>query len=931
MPRPLKPCLICFIFVTSALAGSTWSPTGSMASARRDHAAVLLPNGKVLVAGYVTSAAEMYDPAAGRFAYAGTMQFLHGQGLTATLLKSGQVLIVGGTYAPSNAELFDPTTGRFIAATATVAPHSYHSATLLNDGRVLIAGGLDAGAASSAVAEIYDPASGAFTSTGSLSTPREGHTATPLPDGRVLVAGGIQVSSAGADPLNSAETYDPAAGTFTPTLHAMAVPRYTHYAVLLATGEVLIGGGFPDITAELFDPAQGTFTLTGSMTVARGAATATLLSSGQVLVAGGFTGGGPAITATAELYDPNTGLFSATGSMATARDEFTATLLFDGRVLVTGGFGGQTDLASAELYTAVTQGLVTSQNGLTFSVAASNSQTVLQNIVVLSSTAIPWSSSVNTYAGGSWLSTNPPSATSSTASPVAMTIAANPSGLAAGVYYGIVTLTPKDGLHPAVSISVVLDIVPPNTSVPPLVNPTGLVFLATPGAVLNSQTVSISNVTSHAVGATLTASGSTAWLSFTPKFVVAPAGQTGTFSVAVATTNLAVGVYRGSINLAFTDTTTQVVDVLLVIAPVPSQTSQALRKEPRGAAASACTPTVLLPVFTTLATGFSAPDAWPTPLVVNVVDDCTNPLTAGAVTVSFGNGDPPLALLSLGDGNWTSTWVPGHNGQGFSITATANLAQPPLQGSVQVTGQVPLNPAVPVVNPLGVLSAADYIGSPALGLLVSIFGSELSDETASAPGVPLPKQLGASTVFAGGEALPILYVSATQINVVIPYDLMPTAQYQLLVQRGSAISVPVPISVLAAQPAILSTNGSGSGQGHIYRISGTNALLADSQSPASAGDALVVYCAGLGNVSPAVPAGSGAPLGGPLSNTAASVSLTIGGQPAQVLFAGLTPGFPGLYQVNAMVPNGVAAGNQVPVTVSVAGQNSIGNISMAIQ
>ena len=171
-----------------------------------------------------------------------------------------------------------------------------------------------------------------------------------------------------------------------------------------------------------------------------------------------------------------------------------------------------------------------------------------------------------------------------------------------------------------------LDIVPPNTSVPPLVNPTGLVFLATPGAVLNSQTVSISNVTSHAVGATLTASGSTVWLSFTPKFVVVPAGQTGTFSVAVATTNLAVGVYRGSINLAFTDTTTQVVDVLLVIAPVPSQTPQALRKEPRGAAASACTPTVLLPVFTTLAGGFSTPAAWPTTLVVNVVDDCAHPI-----------------------------------------------------------------------------------------------------------------------------------------------------------------------------------------------------------------------------------------------------------------------------------------------------------------
>ena len=901
-----------------------------MAFARRDHVAVLLPNGKVLVAGYVTSTAELYDPSAGRFASAGAMRYLHGQGLTATLLNSGQVLIVGGTYAPSNAELFDPITDRFIASTSTNAPHSYHTATLMTDGRVLIAGGLNAGGASSALAEIYDPASGSFARTGSLSTDREGHTATLLPDGRVLVAGGIQVSGGGGNALNSAETYDPATGTFTPDPHLMAVPRYTHYAVLLATGKVLVGGGFPEITAELFDPSDGTFTFTGNMTVARGAATATLLSSGQVLVAGGFTGGGPAITATAELYDPNSGAFVATGSMAAARDEFTATLLFDGRVLVTGGFGGQTDLASAELYTPVSQGLVTSQTGLTFRVAASNSQAVSQNVVVLSSTPISWNASVTTYGGGSWLSTNPPSATSSAATPVAMTIAANPSALMAGDYYGIVTLTPQDGLHPAVSISVVLDIVPPNTAAPASVNPTGLVFLATPGAAPASQIVSIANVTSHALGATLTAPGSPPWLSFPPKFIVVPAGQTGTFSVAVNVANLAIGVYRGSINLAFTDTTTQVIDVLLVIAPVPSQTSS-LRKNLRSAAVSGCTPTVLLPVFTTLATGFSAPAAWPTPLVVNVVDDCTNPLTTGEVKVSFGNGDPALSLLSLGDGNWTATWVPGHSGQGFSITTTAQLAQPPLQGTIQVTGQVPLNPKVPVVNPLGVLSAADYISSPALGLLVSIFGSELSDATASASGVPLPTQLGASTVLAGGEELPILYVSGNQINVVIPYDLTPKTQYQLLVQRGSAISVPVPISILAAEPAILSTSGSGSGQGHIYRITGANSILADAQSPASAGDALVIYCAGLGNVAPAVPAGSGAPLNGPLSYTTASTSVTIGGQQARVLFAGLTPGFVGLYQVNSVVPDGVAAGNQVPVTVSVAGQNSVSNISMAVQ
>jgi len=901
-----------------------------MSAARRDHAAVLLPNNKVLVAGYVSSTAELYDPTTGRFTSAGAMRFLHGQGLTATLLKTGQVLIVGGTYGPSDAEIFDPVTGRFIASAPTAGPHSYHSATLLADGRVLIAGGLNSGDSSSA-AEIYDPATGRFTSTGSLSFPREGHTATLLQDGRVLIAGGIQASSGGpANALDSAEIFDPTAGKFS-SAHPMSVQRYTHYAVLLATGKVLVGGGFPDSSAELFDPSNGTFSFTGNMTVARGAATATLLSSGQVMVAGGFTGPGPAITATAELYDPGTGLFTATGSMLTPRDEHVATALFDGRVLVTGGFQAQLDLASAELYTPVAQGLITSQTGLTFRVAAASSQAISQNIAVLSSAAIPWKTSVTTYAGGNWLSANPASATSSAADTVAMTIAANPSGLAAGDYYGVVTIAPTDGVHPAVNISVVLNIVPPNTSVPPLVNPTGLVFLATPGAALNSQSVTISNLTSHGVGARLTSPGSATWLSFKPAFVLAAAGQAGTFSVAADTNNLPVGVYHGTISLALTDTTSQVIDVLLVVAPQSGQVAQQRRPSDRGASTPACTPTVLLPVFTTLATGFVTPAAWPTSVVVNVVDDCASAVTTGSVTVSFSNGDAPLSLLSLGEGNWTATWVPGHTASGFTVTALAQQEQPALQGSIQVSGEVPLNPDVPVVNPVGVVSAADYASSPALGLLVSIFGSEMSDASASATSLPLPTQLGATTVVLGAEPLPMVYVSRTQINVVVPYDLTPKTQYQLIVLRGSAISVPVTIGVMPAQPGILSTNGSGSGQGQIYRMTGTSAILAESQSPASPNDAIVIYCAGLGAVDPAVPAASGAPLGGPVSQTTAPVSVTIGGQAAQVLFAGLTPGFAGLYQVNAVVPSGITAGNEVAVTISVAGQNSISNITMAVQ
>jgi uncharacterized protein (TIGR03437 family) len=932
MNKTLKVFLSGLFWLLPAAADTAWRPTDAMSAPRRDHVSVLLPNAKVLVAGYLTNAAELYDANTGQFTPAGRMPFLHGQGLTATLLKNGTVLIAGGTDAPLNAELYDPVSARFAATVSMTSPHAYHTATLLADGRVLIAGGLNSGQSNS-VAEIYDPTTRQFTPTASMGTAREGHTATLLHDGRVLIVGGVQASGSGSTALNTAELFDPAAGVFAPTNHNLLAERYAHYAVLLGNGQVLIGGGFPNISAELFDPSDESFTLTGTMTVPRGAATATLLPSGKVLVAGGFTGAGPTVTSTAELYDPASGMFTATGSMNARREEHSATALFDGRVLVTGGYGGSTDLSSAELYTPVGEGLLASQSGLTFRVAAGAGKTSSQNIAVLSTAEIPWKISVSTYSGGGWLSTNPVSATSSIAvGAIVVTVSANPTGLAAGDYYGIITITPSDKVHPPLNISVVLNVVAPNTSVPPLVSPTGLVFLATGNGSLSPQSIGITDVASYAIGTTLTSPQFDSGLSVSRRSIVVASGLTESFAVSVDPSNLAPGAYRYSINLAFTDTTNQVVDVLLVVAPGAVPTPQAVRSRLRSFDQTACTPTQLLPVFTTLSGGFTTPAAWPTAVVVSVVDDCASKITTGDVTVTFGNGDSPLALLSIGEGDWSATWTPTHAVAGFKITASAQLQQPALQGKTEISGQVPLNPQVPVVTPGGVVSAADYTSSPAPGLLVSIFGSSLADSTAGAQTLPLPEQLTGTSVVIGSEQAPLLFAADGQVNIVVPYDLAPQTKYQLVVQRGNSISVPITVTVASAQPAILSTSGTGTGQGHIYRIDSTGGTaLADAQTPAQAGQVLVIYCAGLGAVSPSVPAGSGSPPGGALSYTNAPVSLTIGGQPADVKFAGLAPGFAGLYQLNAVMPGGVAAGDQVPVTISVAGQNSIANISMAVR
>ena len=212
-----------------------------------------------------------------------------------------------------------------------------HTATLLPDGKVLVAGGFTGGG-SLASAEVFDPATSTFASAGNMNASRAGHTATLLPNGKVLIAGGYNGSY-----LASAELYDPAARTFMPT-GTMVTARSGHVATLLNNGKVLLAGGVGKgwtflADAELYDPATNTFIATGGMTTARESHTATLLKDGQVLITGGHKGRRPAITiySSAEIYNPPSGTFSSTGNLTVRRHKHDATLLADGRVLIIGG------------------------------------------------------------------------------------------------------------------------------------------------------------------------------------------------------------------------------------------------------------------------------------------------------------------------------------------------------------------------------------------------------------------------------------------------------------------------------------------------------------------------------------------------------------------------------------------------------------------
>jgi N-acetylneuraminic acid mutarotase len=218
-----------------------------------------------------------------------------------------------------------------------VTSRSQPTATLLLDGKVLVAGGAGFSGGSLATAELYDSGTRTWTATGSMTTPRAGHTATLLPDGKVLVAGGYDAN----DSFASAELYDPRSGTWTAT-GSMTTGRRYHTATLLPDGMVLVAGGMGAganldtlASAELYDPGTGTWTATGRMITPRVYQKATLLPDGAVLVTGGLGGeGGPTV---AELYHPASGTWTATRKMVSPGQGDSATLLPDGKVLVTGG------------------------------------------------------------------------------------------------------------------------------------------------------------------------------------------------------------------------------------------------------------------------------------------------------------------------------------------------------------------------------------------------------------------------------------------------------------------------------------------------------------------------------------------------------------------------------------------------------------------
>jgi uncharacterized protein (TIGR03437 family) len=600
---------------------------------------------------------------------------------------------------------------------------------------------------------------------------------------------------------------------------------------------------------------------------------------------------------------------------------------YSGQITITGA-GTTVTLPVSLSIAAANPIILLSQTGLSFVAVAQGGSPLPQSFGILNTGtgAMNWTAAAS---GVAWLQISPTSGTVRTPyTDVSMvSVNVNPAGLAAGTYYGTIQVSAPSANSPQV-ITVILTVMAAGSNPGPDVRPTGLIFTGSPGATPGSQDVMVGNPKSS-MDNFISGSIGQGFTYLPTNSIVAPS-QPAVVRVLPALASLTPGqIARGTITLQFSDGTPRTISVLTVVAPASTSSASGSLNAPDGltAQASSCSQSLQV-VPRSLRNNFVATVGQPTTIEVQVIDSCGNLAVPNSpsnptVTAFFSNGDDQVALTHVGNGVWTGTWRPVKAGTGsvsVAVNATWIEGTTPNAGTATVSGTLIAGGNTPLITAGGVVPAASFIsGAPITpGSLVTIYGANLADGTAAAPSLPLPQQLSGTQAMLGNISVPLLYASAGQINVQIPFETPVNTQYQLTVTRDGNISVPQSLVVAAAQPGVFTTNQAGTGQGVILKADGVT--VAQPATPAQVGEAITIYCTGLGAVTPAVASGAKAPTS-PLSQTVNPVKVTIGGQNANVLFAGLTPGSAGLYQVNAVVPAGVS-GDAVPLVLTTSGQTS---------
>jgi uncharacterized protein (TIGR03437 family) len=649
------------------------------------------------------------------------------------------------------------------------------------------------------------------------------------------------------------------------------------------------------------------------------------------------TGSGPLIFAATAQADNGRSWLAVTPASGTVTPANPASLSItaDATGLDVGTYTGIVTIASSTTGTSsivrvtltissLDQAIQLSQPGLSFIAVANGGVAPPSSFKVnnIGRGTMNFTVSTRTLSGGPWLAATPASGAATPTRSPSIAVSVNPAGLSPGFYYGQVQIDAANAANTPHRATIAMQVLPSDADPGPIILPSDLVVRTTQGApspgAIDVYVYNLSSAPQTFVARVASSAPEEAFL-FIPQQGTVAADQPAHLVLQPLTGKLSAGVYEAELTLQFSDGNVRRVGIRTVVAPEQGQFAGVFAAQAHDTSPG-CLPSQLVPVVTVLGQSFSVPAAWPVALETTVTDDCGNPLQTGSVTATFTNGDPPLSLEpNAGDGTWSATWVSGNTSGPVTVTVTASDQTRTLTGTRAVSGALGNLAPAPVIS--AVVNSASFVQNVPLapGSIVSIGGTNLSNGTGQAASIPLGSTLADSSVLMSSTVLPLYYSSSGLINAVSPGQISVNTSHQVLVARGSALSVPVLVDVGPADPAIFPypSPGDPASQGAI--VNPVNYAVAQPGSPVTAGDAIAIFCTGLGAVDQKVSDGAGAPFS-PVADTVVIPTVTIGGQSSKVFFSGLTPGSVGLYQINATVPSGVTPGDAVPVVISIDGR-----------
>ena len=560
------------------------------------------------------------------------------------------------------------------------------------------------------------------------------------------------------------------------------------------------------------------------------------------------------------------------------------------------------------------EALIMAQSGVSFVAVQGGPAPAARSIHALSTGANGyfWEATTTTTGARPFVSVNPTSNASRPGVPAGTDVRVDPEGLAPDFYFGDVRVSSSNADNSPRLVSAVLQVLPPQANPPVEIPFAGLVLIAPAGgATTTSQGLSVRNISRNSIVVDYQLAGDSRifTVSASGARTLGP-GESRRIEVQANVLSVGAGVQRATLYIQSSSGEAQVrgIDVTLVATPISGR----------------CTPTRLLASPLSPADGFQVAGGIPSSLEFRLFDDCGEPLNSGVFMVTPSTNSGVVHMYPVGDGRWAGTWpVLQNTASAVALNYFAEDPERNLRTTGAITGTITAT-NVPVIGEDSTLSSASFTrGGPlSPGDLFSIYGSQLAIGRNPALSLPLPFFLGTSSAQVGDREVPLIFAGDvgpyTQVNAMMPYGVAMNTLQQVAVVRGTRRSPYVDVAVAAAQPAIFALAPGGQG----IVVDGENpGVITDAAHPIARGKVIVIYCEGLGSVSPPTIAGQAAPVN-PLAMVQSPVTVTVGGISATVLFAGLTPGLSGLYQINAMVPGNVTPGEAVPVVVTTAGASS---------